>query len=86
MTDERKKTPQLRLDGLLNQREVTQLTRLSKGSLYRLMQAGVFPRPVRLSVNRVAWRTRDVIAWINSLPEANGGSSRLAESGGKHVG
>ncbi len=86
MTDEKKKTPQLRLDALLNQREVAQLTRLSKGSLYRLMQAGVFPRPVRLSVNRVAWRTRDVIAWINSLPEADGGSSQLAESGGKHVG
>lgn len=40
--------------------------------LYRLMNEGKFPRPVKLSTNRVAWREDDVNAWIENLPVSQG--------------
>lgn len=51
-------------------KNVSTQTGLSKSTLYRLMDEGLFPRPVRLSVNRVAWRASDVSAWIDTRPTA----------------
>ena len=48
---------------LLHVREVCRLTSLSRRTVYRLMEAGDFPRPVQISPGRVAWRTEDVEAW-----------------------
>jgi prophage regulatory protein len=38
--------------------------------ILRLRKAGKFPKPVRLSENRIAWRLSDLIEWIESRPEA----------------
>ena len=47
--------------------------RYSKPHLWRLWNAGRFPRPVKLSPSRNAWLESDVDAWIKS-PLAEHGS------------
>lgn len=49
---------------LLNIAQVCKLTSLSKSSVYRLEEKGMFPQRVRLSVGRVAWRNEDIQQWI----------------------
>ena len=51
---------------ILRRPEVERLTGFSKASIYRLMAAGEFPTPIRLGVRAVAWRARDVEAWLAS--------------------
>ncbi len=38
--------------------------RYCRAHLYRLIKDGKFPRPVRLSVGRVAFRQADIRQWI----------------------
>lgn len=37
--------------------------KLSRSSVYRRVEAGTFPAPVRLGPRRVGWFESDVIAW-----------------------
>lgn len=60
------------IDRLLRRQEVQHLTGLSKSTLYELMAAGQFPRPVTVSSRAVRWRTSDIAAWQKGLPVANG--------------
>lgn len=53
-----------RTERLLGRAAVLDLTSLSVPTLYREMAQGTFPRPVRVSRNRVAWREVEVLAWI----------------------
>ena len=57
-------------DRLLRRRQVEEMAGLSRSSVYRLMQEGVFPRPVRVGSNAVRWRLSDIIRWIESRPIA----------------
>lgn len=45
--------------------EVQRLTSLSRSSLYRLIAAGEFPAPIRLSAVSVAWLATEVSLWIS---------------------
>jgi prophage regulatory protein len=38
----------------------------SSSTLWRLVRAGSFPEPVRVSKNIVAWRASDIEVWFNS--------------------
>lgn len=49
---------------------VVDRTSLSEPTLRRLVDRQKFPRPVKISSNRIAWRETDVSAWINSRVEA----------------
>src|SRR5262249_24359019 len=42
----------------------------SRAHLRRLIAGGLFPRPVMLSPNRIAWRRSDVLAWKASRMHA----------------
>ena len=57
-------------DRLLRRREVEDMTGLSRASIYRLMQQGVFPRPVKVGSTAVRWKESDIAAWIESRPAA----------------
>lgn len=46
--------------------EVRQMVPLSRSAIYQKLAAGEFPAPIRLSPNRVAWRERDLLAWLNN--------------------
>lgn len=51
---------------VLRRPDVQARTGLSRSSIYRLMDLGLFPRPVRLNTRAVAWREDDIEAWIAS--------------------
>ena len=57
-------------DRLLRRREVERITSMSRSSIYRYMQAGTFPQPVRVGPAAVRWRVSDITAWLESRPGA----------------
>ena len=50
---------------ILKLKEVRRLTRLSKATIYRLLNSGEFPRPIRLGVRAVGWRREEVEQWLD---------------------
>jgi prophage regulatory protein len=54
-------------DPLLTIRQVKQITTLSSATIYRFINAGRFPVPIKLSPHgRVAWRQSEISAWNES--------------------
>lgn len=43
---------------------VTDRTSFSRAHIYEMVKAGSFPRPIKLSANRIAWPESAVAAWI----------------------
>ena len=55
---------------ILRQPEVSELTGLSRTSLWRRTKDGSFPRPFRLGGKRskaVGWKAEEVEEWLESL-------------------
>lgn len=50
--------------------EVVNRTGLSRGSIYRLMSAGRFPKSVKIGERAIAWRESDLLAWLDSRQQA----------------
>lgn len=48
-------------------------TGMSRSSIYREMQAGKFPRPIRVGLNSVAWPSTLIEAWQQSRMQASAG-------------
>lgn len=48
----------------LNIKEVCERTSLSRSTVYRLIKDGYFPRKIKISKSRVAWRDCEVNAWL----------------------
>lgn len=44
--------------------EVIAMVGLRRSSIYGMVAAGMFPRPVRLGARAVAWRRADLEAWL----------------------
>jgi prophage regulatory protein len=51
-------------DSILRLPEVLARVSLSRPTLYRLIRARTFPRPVQLGPSAVGWRASDVDQWI----------------------
>lgn len=51
---------------LLTAKQVITLTTLSRMTIWRYIQAGTFPNCIKLGPKRVAWRRKDVMAWLES--------------------
>ncbi len=51
---------------LLRRKQVEEITSLSRSTIYSMMAKGSFPKPVRLGPQRVAWREREVVEWLES--------------------
>ena len=58
---------------LLKSEEVSELVKLSRPTIYKMMSAGRFPRPVKIGSRAVRWRRADVEAWIEERPLAGAG-------------
>lgn len=54
------------INPLIRIAQVIETTTLSKASIYRLMGLGKFPQPVRIAERRIAWRSSDLHAWMDS--------------------
>ncbi len=59
-------------DRLLRRRQVEEITGMSRSTIYKMMQSGEFPRPVRIGPSAVRWRASDIAAWVESRPVARG--------------
>ena len=53
---------------LLRLREVKERTGLGSSTIYRYIQAGTFPAPVKIGGFTARWLESQVVAWINALP------------------
>lgn len=49
---------------LLTTREVMAELKISRSSLHRLVQSGVFPKPVMVGPATVRFRREDLVAWV----------------------
>ena len=56
------------IDRLIRLEEVLSYTGLSRSELYRKIQVGEFPRPVRVGKRAVRWRESEVEEWIEERP------------------
>lgn len=66
MTDQPKPDPvAVSTDSLLSWPAVRAITGLSQTTIWRLQKSGDFPRSVRISPNRIAWRASDLAAWLS---------------------
>lgn len=50
--------------GFLRQPQVLVFVPISRSTLWRRIQAGTFPGPVKLSARVTAWRAEDLRSWI----------------------
>ena len=53
---------------ILNVKEVTSRTKLSRVTIWRLEKEGEFPPRIKISQKRIGWRKDEVAKWIESLP------------------
>lgn len=58
---------------LLKVEAVTALIGVSRATLYRMVNAGDFPKPLQLSPKRVAWLQAEVDAWFQTKIEERSG-------------
>jgi prophage regulatory protein len=54
---------------LIGIRMVCELTSLSRATIYRLVVDERFPRALKISANRIAWREQAVLDWLASRSE-----------------
>lgn len=57
-------SPALPETGFLRQPQVLVFVPISRSTLWRRVQAGTFPGPVKLSARVTAWRAEDLRRWI----------------------
>jgi prophage regulatory protein len=65
-------------DTLLRLPAVRAETGLSTSTIYRLMDADRFPRPVQLTETRVAWWASEIADWLRSRPRTLRASERAS--------
>lgn len=51
---------------ILRRPAVETTTGLSRSTIYQHMQAGTFPKPIRLGAKAVGWLESEIIAWIKA--------------------
>jgi len=54
-------------DYLLRRKAVEQQSGLSRATIYRMIKADKFPRPLSIGTGAVRWRQSDLTAWQQSL-------------------
>ena len=59
-------------DQLLTRTEVESRVGLTKTTIYRLMRAGRFPEPLKISTRAVRWSAFEIEAWLADRPRASG--------------
>ena len=65
-------TPEKRV---LSQQAVLDRVPVSRTTLWRMERAGLFPKRIQVSTNRVGWIEADVDAWVEGRRRAHGNNS-----------
>ena len=66
---------------LLTRAEVEKRCGLGTSTVYRLMAAGHFPAPLRLTPGAVRWRSDEIDEWIASRPRGGSGAGPERHTG-----
>lgn len=53
---------------LLSKAKVIEVTSLSNTTIWRMMKQGKFPKSVKASMRRVAWKKSDIDTWLAERP------------------
>ena len=53
---------------ILNVKDVSLITKLSRVTIWRLEKEGKFPPRIKISQKRIGWRKDEIAKWIESLP------------------
>jgi prophage regulatory protein len=56
---------------LLRLPEVRAKLGLSRSAIYRLVAAGKFPQPLKLTPRTIAWRLSELDSWIEAQPRSS---------------
>lgn len=56
---------------ILRFQEVTELTGLSRSTIWRKERLGLFPKRKQLGLNSVGWLESDIQQWLENLPSSN---------------
>jgi prophage regulatory protein len=57
-------------DEILRQREVLQITKLSRTTIWRLRKQRRFPEPLHISVGVKGWLRSDIERWMRGLSQS----------------
>lgn len=57
---------------LINLKEIVKITSLSKATVYRYIEAGSFPKNIKIGDRRVAWKENDILEWMANLDSQDG--------------
>ena len=49
---------------LVGIKTVCDLTSLSRATIYRLFEVDKFPKPLKITASRVAWRQQAILDWL----------------------
>ena len=63
-------------DRLLPRPEVERIASIGRSAIYRGIDAGTFPEPVRVGPRSVRWLLSEVLQWIASRPRSRGDGAR----------
>lgn len=55
---------------ILRINEVKNITSMSNSTIYELIKTNKFPRPKRIGKRAVGWLENDIMAWLESRPQA----------------
>lgn len=58
------------VDRILRIKEVCNIVKVHRSTLYKMMGRGEFPRPLKLGQSARGWRESDIVRWMENLPEA----------------
>ena len=58
------------MDSFIRMRELVKRVPVSKAHIWRLVQAGKFPRPIKLSEKCTVWKIADVEDWLKAKEDA----------------
>ncbi len=56
-------------DRILRQKDVQDITGLSRSTIYRHVNAGTFPAPIQLTDRLIGWHSTIISDWVAARPE-----------------
>ena len=65
-------------DTLMRRRAVEQRTGLGTTTLYKMMNQGLFPRPLQIGARAVRWPESEIEEWISKRDRVRNDSGRAA--------
>jgi prophage regulatory protein len=62
---------------LLTIEEVMERTTLGRSTIYANINAGTFPKPMKISKRKIRWTTEDINSWIQGLIDKRDGENNV---------